>query len=62
MAQLSLEERHAVLMLDEMQISKGLDFDSSTGTLLGKPTIPLTSNILIPESCYATHALVFMLG
>ncbi|XP_075560594.1 uncharacterized protein LOC142592801 isoform X2 [Dermacentor variabilis] len=61
MAQLSLKERHAVLMLDEMQISKGLDFDSSTGTLLGKPTIPLTSNI-IPESCYATHALVFMLG
>ncbi|KAH7984666.1 hypothetical protein HPB52_023495 [Rhipicephalus sanguineus] len=57
---LSQQERHAVLMLDEMQITKGLDFDPSTGMLLGRPTVPLANNSL-PESCYATHALVFML-
>lgn len=50
-----------MLMLDEMQITKGLDFDPSTGMLLGRPTVPLANNTL-PESCYATHALVFMLG
>ncbi|KAL1479435.1 hypothetical protein MTO96_051838 [Rhipicephalus appendiculatus] len=59
--ELSQQERHAVSMLDEMQISKGLDFDPLTGMLLGRPTVPLANNTL-PESCYATHALVFMLG
>ncbi|KAH6946446.1 hypothetical protein HPB50_013650 [Hyalomma asiaticum] len=59
--ELSQQEHHAMLMLDEMQIAKGLDFDPSTGMLLGRPTVPLANNTL-PESCYATHALVFMLG
>ncbi|XP_077488969.1 uncharacterized protein LOC144099493 isoform X2 [Amblyomma americanum] len=61
MGQLSGQECHAVLMYDEMQLTKSLDFDSSTNMLLGRPSVPL-ANSALPESCYATHALVFMLG
>lgn len=54
-------ERHAVLMMDEIQLAKGLDFDPSTGMLIGRPTVPL-SNGKMPENALATHGLVFMLG
>lgn len=54
-------ERHAVLMMDEIQLTKGLDFDPFTGMLIGRPTVPL-SNGKMPEDALATHGLVFMLG
>ncbi|XP_077507328.1 uncharacterized protein LOC144116493 [Amblyomma americanum] len=60
MGQLSGQECHAVLMYDEMQLTKSLNFDSSTNMLLGRPSVPL-ANSALPESCYATYALVFIL-
>ncbi|KAH8032855.1 hypothetical protein HPB51_003228 [Rhipicephalus microplus] len=38
---MSTEERHATLMLDEMQLAPGLVYNPSSGTVLGAPTIPL---------------------
>lgn len=54
-------ERHAVLMLDEIQLSSGLAFDQTTGTIFGRPTLPLADGSL-PHAAVATHGLVFMLG
>lgn len=54
-------ERHAVLMLDEIQLTPGLAYDPSNGTVIGRPTIPLADDSC-PEDALATHALVFMLG
>lgn len=54
-------ERHAVLMLDEIQLSSGLAFDQTTGTVIGRPTLPLADGSL-PHAAVATHGLVFMLG
>lgn len=53
-------ERHAVLMLDEIQLSSGLAFGGTTGTVTGKPTLPLSHGSL-PHAALATHELVFML-
>lgn len=58
---MSPEERHATLMLDEMQLAPGLVYNPSSGTVLGAPTIPLADGTLPPD-CLATHGLVFMLG
>ncbi|KAH6941201.1 hypothetical protein HPB50_014899 [Hyalomma asiaticum] len=58
---MSPEERHATLMLDEMQLAPGLVYNPSSGTVLGAPTIPLADATLPPDSL-ATHGLVFMLG
>lgn len=54
-------ERHAVLLLDEMQLASGLAYDQGTGGVIGKPTIPLSDGTL-PEDAMATHGLVFMLA
>uniref|UniRef100_A0A147BVI5 Putative p-32 hm n=1 Tax=Ixodes ricinus TaxID=34613 RepID=A0A147BVI5_IXORI len=58
---MSPAERHAVLMMDEIQLNEGLDYDATTGTVIGRPTIGLSSGKL-PASCLATHGFVFMLG
>lgn len=55
------EERHAALMIDEMQITSGLVYDHSCGAVLGAPTLPLADGSL-PDDSLATHGLVFMLG
>lgn len=51
-------ERHAVLMVDKIQVTAGLAYDQATGTVIGKP---LADGTLLPDAM-ATHALVFMLG
>ncbi|KAH8022388.1 hypothetical protein HPB51_023810 [Rhipicephalus microplus] len=53
--------RHEVLILDEIQLSSGLAFDQTTGTVIGTPTLPLADGSL-PHAAVATHGLVFMLG
>ncbi|XP_064475681.1 uncharacterized protein LOC135389575 [Ornithodoros turicata] len=58
---MSPEEHHATLMLDEIQLSPGLVYDPSSGSVLGSPTIPLADGTL-PANTLATHGLVFMLG
>ncbi|KAH6945932.1 hypothetical protein HPB50_010793 [Hyalomma asiaticum] len=52
-------ERHAVLIVDEIQVTAGLGYDQATGIVIGKPTIPLADGTLLPDAM-ATHALVFM--
>ncbi|KAK8762028.1 hypothetical protein V5799_026701 [Amblyomma americanum] len=54
------EERYAVLMLDEIQLTPGLDYDITTRSVIGRPTLP--SSDPSAEPVLATHALVFMLG
>ncbi|XP_049524411.1 transposable element P transposase isoform X1 [Dermacentor silvarum] len=54
-------ERHAILMVAEVQLAVGLAYDQATGTVIGKPTIPLADGTLSPDAI-ATHGLVFMLG
>lgn len=58
---MSPEERHATLMLDEMQLAPGLVYNPSPGTALGAPTIPLADATLPPDDL-ATDGLIFMLG
>ncbi|XP_077493742.1 uncharacterized protein LOC144104536 [Amblyomma americanum] len=53
-------ERHAFLIIDEIQITPGLAFDQTTGTVIGKPNVPLSDGSLPPDTM-ATHALAFML-
>lgn len=50
------EEKHVVLMLNEMAITPGLGFDTSVCTIIGHDT--LQSNACTPE--LATHALVLL--
>ncbi|KAH6933580.1 hypothetical protein HPB50_016615 [Hyalomma asiaticum] len=57
---MSPEERHATLMLDEMQLAPGLVYNPSSGTVLGVPTIPLADATLPPDSL-ATHGLALFL-
>lgn len=54
-------ERHAALMIDEMQITPGKDYDSSLKKVIGKITVPLAPGSVSTDD-RATHALVFMLG
>ncbi|XP_077511954.1 uncharacterized protein LOC144122834 [Amblyomma americanum] len=53
-------EKHAVLILDEMQLTPGIAYDQGTETVIGKPTI-LLSNGTLPDNVMTTHGLVFML-
>lgn len=55
------EERHAALMIDEMQITSGLVYDHSCGNVLGAPTLRLADGSL-PVDSLAAHGFVFMLG
>ncbi|KAH7959027.1 hypothetical protein HPB49_007361 [Dermacentor silvarum] len=59
--QMEPEERHATLMIDEIQLTPGLSYDASSGTVFGAPTMPLADGTL-PDGCQATHAVVFMIG
>lgn len=54
------KEKHAVLIVDEMIIKPGLQYDHSIASVVGRPTMKLSGGI---DSSYqhATHALVFML-
>lgn len=54
-------EKHAVLILDEMQLTPGIAYEQGTDTEIGKPTIPL-SNGTLPDNVMDTHSLVFMLA
>ena len=49
------DERLCCLTLDEMSLTAKLDFDASTGDIIGDVTLP-------EHSGRADHALVFMLG
>lgn len=49
------EERICSLTLDEMALSTSVEYDVSSGRLLGDVTLP-------DHSGTATHALVFMIG
>ncbi|KAH7985377.1 hypothetical protein HPB49_026457 [Dermacentor silvarum] len=59
-ATMAPNERHACVLIDKMQISPGLDYDSSIGIIIGQPTIGLSNPAMKDE--LASHALVFMLG
>lgn len=54
-------ERHAVLMVEEIQVTAGLAYNQATGTVSSKPTILLADGTLLPDAM-ATHTLVFTLG
>ncbi|XP_049275466.1 uncharacterized protein LOC125759967 [Rhipicephalus sanguineus] len=54
------EDRYAVIMLDEMQLTPGLDYDCTTRSVIGHSTVA-SSDPSAPAGL-ATHALVFMLG
>ncbi|KAG0422291.1 hypothetical protein HPB47_001880 [Ixodes persulcatus] len=54
-------ERHAALMINEMQITPGKDYDSSLKKVIGKITVPLAPGSVSADEC-ATHTFVFMLG
>lgn len=60
-ATMSTVERHACLMIDEMSITPGLDYDNSSKTVIGIPTLK-PSSASMTALPLATHALVFMLG
>ncbi|XP_025152438.1 uncharacterized protein LOC112588104 isoform X2 [Harpegnathos saltator] len=53
-------EKHAVLIIDEMSIKPGLQYDNSIVAVVGRPTMKLSGGF---DSSHqkATHALVFML-
>lgn len=53
------EERHAVLIFDEMAIKPGMHFDNSLSKVVGSPTLSSTKTTTIDEM--ATHAMVYML-
>ncbi|XP_064479757.1 uncharacterized protein LOC135393192 [Ornithodoros turicata] len=53
-------ERHAVLLVDEMQLTPGLDYDSSTKTVIGYSSIRLSEKS--SGAIHATHGLVLMLA
>ncbi|KYQ54646.1 hypothetical protein ALC60_06453 [Trachymyrmex zeteki] len=54
------EEKHAVLLIDEMAIKPGLQYDNSTTSIIGRPTMKLPGGFDSSKE-YATHGLVFML-
>lgn len=52
-------ESHAVILVDEMAIKPGLNFDNTTSSVIRWPTM---RNAAGAEDNIATHALVFMLA
>jgi len=51
------EERHAVLLIDEMAIKPGLQYDNSIMSVVGRPTMKLEGGL--DSSKIATHKLLF---
>ncbi|XP_039310726.1 uncharacterized protein LOC105203368 isoform X2 [Solenopsis invicta] len=54
------EEKHAILLTDEMSIKPGLQYDRSTNTIIGRPTIKLSGGMDFSNQL-ATHITIFML-
>ncbi|KAH7933467.1 hypothetical protein HPB49_012941 [Dermacentor silvarum] len=56
--QIEPEERHATLMIDEIQLTPGLSYDASSGTVFGAPTMPLADGTLpLPSNtCSCVYA------
>lgn len=54
------EEKYAGLLIDEMAIKPGLQYDNSTTSIIGRPTMNLSDGFDSSKE-YATHGLVFML-
>ncbi|XP_011864081.1 PREDICTED: uncharacterized protein LOC105559988 [Vollenhovia emeryi] len=54
------QERHAVLLIDEMAIKPGLQYDNSIMSVVGRPTMKLGGGLDSSDKI-ATHSLVFML-
>jgi hypothetical protein len=55
---MAAEEKHCATLLDEMAITPKLDFDPSTSSILGKPTLHSSTK---QYENIATHGLVYML-
>ncbi|XP_031335055.1 uncharacterized protein LOC116164931 [Photinus pyralis] len=55
------QEKYASLLLDEIAIKPGLQYDNSTKEVVGRPTMMLSGN-KDSSNKLATHALVFMLA
>jgi hypothetical protein len=56
---MAAEEKHCAILIDEMAITAKLDFDPSTSSILGKPTLPSSTK---QYEDIATHGLVYMLA
>lgn len=54
------EEKHAVLLIDEMSIKLGLQYDNSIMSVIGRHTMKLSGGS-DSSNKLATHSLVFML-
>lgn len=54
-------EGHAVLMLDEIQLTPELAYDAFSSAVIGRLTIPMADESFLKDAL-ATHALVCMLG
>lgn len=59
--QMRQEERHCAVLVDEMQLTSGLDFDPTQKVVIGQATAPL-ANHAGNNLCLATHGLVVMLA
>lgn len=55
------EERHCAILVDEMQLTTGLDFDPTVKKTIGLATAPLANPLPEGQLTYATHGLVVML-
>ncbi|KAK8786890.1 hypothetical protein V5799_023338 [Amblyomma americanum] len=55
------EEKHCAILVDEMQLTAGLDFDPTVKNPIGLATAPLSNPVPKGELTYATHGLVLML-
>lgn len=55
------EERHCALLVDEMQVTAGLDFDPTVKKPIGLVTVPLAKPARSGDLNFATHGLVIML-
>jgi hypothetical protein len=53
------QEQHATLLIDEIAIKSGLQYDSSLCSVVGRSTVANASGL---NEETATHALVFMLA
>lgn len=59
--QMRPEERRCALLVDEMQLTPGLDFDPTQKVVIGQATAPLAGHVA-RDPCFATHGLVVMLA
>ncbi|XP_064460409.1 uncharacterized protein LOC135370557 [Ornithodoros turicata] len=55
------EERHCAILVDEMQLTPGLDFDPTEKAIIGQATAPLSRHTA-KDPCLASHGLVVMLA